>query len=168
MRKPIKDRFHMLSRVAAAATMLFASSMAWSGTIEAKLFDPVTGEVHDVRTFKNAVVDAGRAATAARLVANTTAAITHMACGSSATAVAAGQTTLVTETARVAVSTATSAAAVATLIATFPAGTATGTVNEVGLFNAGAAGTMYGRALTGAIGKPANLSLQFTWTITLS
>lgn len=168
MRKPFKDRFLMLSRVAAAASMLFASSMSWAGTIEAKLFDPVTGEVHDVRTFKNAVVDAGRTATAARLVASAVGPITHMACGSSATAVAAGQTTLVTEVARVACSTATSALAVATLIATFPAGTATGTVNEIGLFNANAAGTMYARALTGAIGKPANLSLQFTWTITLT
>ena len=168
MRKPFKDRFFLLSRIAAAGAMLFAGSMAWSGTIEAKLFDPGDGTVHDVRTFKNAVVDAGRAATAARLVASAVGPITHMACGSSATAVAAGQTTLVTEVARVAASTATSAAAVATIIATFPAGTATGTVNEIGLFNASSNGTMYARALTGAIGKPANLSLQFTWTITLS
>lgn len=93
---------------------------------------------------------------------------THIAIGSNATAEAVGQTTLVAETARVALDTRTNAANVATVIGTFPAGTGTGTVNEVGLFTAAAAGTMTQRALTGAITKPAGLGLQFTWTTTFN
>lgn len=88
---------------------------------------------------------------------------THIAIGSGTTAEAVGQTQLITETARVALDTRTNAANVATVIGTFPAGTGTGTVNEVGLFTANAAGTMTQRALTGAITKPAGLGLQFTW-----
>ena len=93
---------------------------------------------------------------------------THIAIGSGATAEAVGQTALTTETARVALDTCTNTANVATVIGTIPAGTGTGTVNEVGLFTANVGGTMTQRALTGAITKPAGLGLQFTWTTTFN
>lgn len=168
MNKSPKEVLHTLHRIAAAGIMLFASSMAVSGMVEAKLYDPVTGDVHDVRHFKNLTTTAGKNAMAARLTANTVVAITHLAMGSGATAPAVAQTAMITETARVALSSATSSGAIATFVATVPAGTGTGAVEEIGLFNAAAAGTMYARALTGTITKPAGLALQFTWTITIS
>jgi hypothetical protein len=117
--------------------------------------------------FKNLVVTTGKNLMAS-LWAGVGTAPTHIAMGSGATAEAVGQTTLVAETARVALDTRTSNLNVTTVIGTFPAGTGTGTVNEIGLFNAAAAGTMTQRALTGAITKPAGLGLQFTWTTTFN
>jgi hypothetical protein len=162
------ENLHMVDRIACAAMMSIADEMTMKGFVEAKLYDPETGDVHDVRHFKNLITTAGKTATAARLTGNTVLAVSHLAIGSGTTAPAVGQTALVTETARVAVSSGTNAANVATFVATIPAGTGTGTVEEIGLFNANAAGTMYARALTGSIGKPAGLALQFTWTMTLN
>lgn len=116
---------------------------------------------------KNLVVTTGKALMATLWCGSGTAP-THLACGSGSTAEAVGQTALVTETGRVAADSRTPAGAAATFVATVPAGTATGTINEIGLFNAASAGTMTQRALTGTITKPAGLGIQFTWTTTFS
>lgn len=124
--------------------------------------------VSEEHTIPNLVVDSGKAFLANRAIANTQNPISHVAIGSGTTPPAAAQTQLVAETARVALSTATSTNNVVNCAGTVPAGTGTGTVEEVALFNAASLGTMISRTLTGTITKPAGLGLQFTWTLTVN
>lgn len=167
----MKQQVKMFVRdaIAMAASMLVADKTGMKGSIrwhavdaDGKYVPGYDGERH------NLVVDTGHVLMASRLVANTNAAITHFGIGTGTTAAAAGQTALVTQVVRVAVDSATSSAKVATIVATVAAGTGTGTVEEIGLFNASTSGSMIARALTGTITKPAGLGLVFTWTVTVS
>jgi hypothetical protein len=163
-----KDKAFALDQIAAAAILATNDGVMPSGMVRWQYVDAGGMPIDGTGGFCNLVVDAGKAYIASRICGVAMNAISHVAIGSGTTAAAAGQTALVTETARVAISSATPVANVATYIATVPAGTGTGAVEEVGLFNAAAAGTMVARALTGSITKPAGLGLQFTWTITIS
>ena len=118
--------------------------------------------------IKNLVVDSGKAFLANRSISSAKNPISHVAIGSGTTPPAVGQTQLVAETARVALSTATSTNNVVNCAGTVPAGTGTGTVEEVALFNASVLGDMISRTLTGTITKPAGLGLQFSWTLTVN
>lgn len=119
--------------------------------------------------FKNLVVTTGLTYICSRMKDASATAMSHMAIGSSSTAPALGQTTLVTELARVALTSTTPTANTISYVAFFPAGTGTGSINEAGLFNDPAAGTMLCRSLFGAtIPKGAGDTLTVTWTITLS
>jgi hypothetical protein len=124
--------------------------------------------VSEDHVIKNLVVDSGKAFLANRSIASGKNPISHVAIGSGTTPPALGQTQLVAETARVALSTATSTNNVVNCAGTVPAGTGTGTVEEVALFNAATLGDMISRTLTGTITKPAGLGLQFTWTLTVN
>ncbi|WP_217468724.1 hypothetical protein, partial [Staphylococcus aureus] len=55
-----------------------------------------------------------------------------------------------------------------TAIATFPAGEATGSVSEAGLFSAITAGTMFSRVTFPAVPKGVGDELKITWVITAS
>jgi hypothetical protein len=165
----VKELFKIRDVVKAIGTMFVKDKVGGMvGKLEWHAIDKDGNRVegYDGHTH-NLVVDAGKTLAASRLVANTNAAITHFGVGTGTTAVAAGQTALVTQTARVAVDSATNSSNVVTVVATVPAGTATGTIEEIGLFNASSSGTMIARALTGTISKPAGLGLVFTWTITV-
>lgn len=96
--------------------------------------------------------------------------MSHVAIGSGSTAAADSQTELVTELARESgVYAHTDNTKVSTLTATFAAGTGTGTIREVAVLNAAAAGTMLSRALLGAARTKAVAdSLVVTYTFTLS
>lgn len=163
-----KDSSFAMDAVAAAALMAVNDGVMPMGMIKAQLVDKDNNPVGEPKIFRNLVVTTGLTYFASRGVGTAAAAIGWIAIGSGTTAVSAGQTALVTETARVAVSSSTNTGAVITVVATVPAGTGTGTVEEVGIFNAASVGTMVARALTGTITKPAGLGLQFTWTITFS
>lgn len=92
----------------------------------------------------------------------------HIAIGTSATAFSAAQTALQgTELDRNALSVS-RATAVLTYEATFAAGEGTGTIEEAGVFNAGAAGTMLSRFLTGTYTKGASNSLVIRWQLTVA
>jgi hypothetical protein len=91
-----------------------------------------------------------------------------MAIGSSDTSPALGNTTLGTETGRVALTSTTPSTTTITYVATFPAGTGTGSVEECGIFDAGAAGTLFARSTSLSLTKGAGDTLQITWTVTLS
>lgn len=162
------EKAFALDQVAAAAMMAMNDGVMPKGMVRWQYVDENNVPVEGSGGFSNLVVTSGLAYIASRICGVAAAAVGWLAIGSGTTAVSAGQTALVTETARVAITSATPAAAVATIIATVPAGTGTGTVEEVALLNAVSAGTMIARALTGTITKPAGLGLQFTWTITLS
>jgi hypothetical protein len=95
------------------------------------------------------------------------AAMGWMAGGTSSAATAAGQTALQgAELARVALDSSVDSTNTVDYVATFGAGVGTGTWEEVGLFNAGGAGTMLDRLLTGT--KVKNAGDTFTVTITLT
>lgn len=120
------------------------------------------------REVDNLVVTAGKGFAASRLVGVASAVMSHMAAGSGSTAAAAGDTALETELGRVALSSGTASGAVATYSATFPAGTATGTLREAGILNAGSGGTLLCRTVFAAITKGASDAVAITWTVTVS
>lgn len=129
------------------------------------------GQVKDTREVDNLVVDTGRTHIASRMVGVAQAIMSHMAIGTSATAAAAGQTTLVAEVGtRVTFTSYTNASQVVTAIATFGASnpaTAQG-IQEAGIFNASSAGTMLCRTTFSVVNKDPADTLQITWTITVN
>jgi hypothetical protein len=100
--------------------------------------------------------------------------VTHMGFGTSATAVAAADTALGAELAgngyaRVAVTKTNPTANVAQYVATLTGITAATTVQEAGLFNQAATGTLFAHQLTGAVAlQTAQDSLQITWQVTIN
>ena len=145
-------------------------SIKVNGHIQVRL----NGELIEDRA--NVVTVAGKTALAALL--NGTAAgnslVTHMGFGSGTTAAAASQTALTTELsgggyARVSVTRSNPSAGVIQYQATLTGLSSSVTVQEVGLFSAATAGTMFARQLTGAVAlSSASDSLQITWTVTFS
>lgn len=126
------------------------------------------GVVVDDGHVNNLVVAMGKAFLANRCVSNNKAALTHLAVGTSKVIAVLTQTALLAETARVPLSSTMSLGNVVSCTGVIPAGTGTGTIEEVGLFNANSGGDMISRAVTGTITKPAGLALQFTWTLTVN
>lgn len=94
------------------------------------------------------------------------AAMSHMGIGTGSTAETLGDTTLQAEAARVAFASKTSSANVASYVATFPAGTGTGSITELGIFNASSNGIMLLRKTFGVITKSAGMSLTLTMQVT--
>lgn len=128
------------------------------------------GEVKETREVDNLVVTTGRDAIIERLDSSpATAAPTHMAVGTGATAPVAGNTTLGAEIDRNALTSNTASGGVLTMVGNWAAGDATNAaIAEAGVFNAAAAGTLYSRATFTAINKGASDTLQITWTYTLT
>lgn len=97
----------------------------------------------------------------------------YLALGTSATAFAVGQTALVGEITTLGLeraqdATPTEAAAVLSIDYTWTA-TGAATLNEVGLFNAAAAGTMLGRTVLAApVAMVTDSTYKYTYTITVS
>ena len=145
-------------------------SIKVTGHIQVRL----NGELIEDRP--NVVTTAGKTALATLL--NGTSAgnslVTHMGFGSGTTAAAASQTALTTELSgggyvRVAVTRSNPSAGVIQYQATLTGITTAVTVQEVGLFSASTAGTMFARQLTGAVAlSSASDSLQVTWQVTFS
>lgn len=126
------------------------------------------GVVVERREIKNLVVDAGKNLIANRLASNTPVAPSHMAVGTSATAPAAGNTTLGAELVRVANSSATPSGNTVVYSAYYAPGVGTGTLAEAGLFNAASAGTMLCRTTFSPVGKGAPDAITITWTLTIN
>ena len=127
-----------------------------------------SGDIQEYE-YKNLVVNAGLNLICQRLKDDLTVVPSHMAVGSSATAPAGGQTALLGELGRVALSSVAVSSNQIEFDATFPPGTATGTINEAGIFNDVSAGTMLSRSLfLAAIPKGAGDSLAVIWTLTFS
>lgn len=140
------------------------------GQLHCVLRNEETGEIKHEFTVDNLVVTTGKAWLAKRLAAESANEMTHMAVGSSATAPGVGDTALLgTELGRVAFDSKVRTANAVTMIATFPAGTATGTLNEAGIFDGSAGTTMLSRvAFSGPVTKGAADSFQVTWTVTMT
>lgn len=125
------------------------------------------GEVVEERHIPNLVVTAGRSFIASRVVGVASAVMSHMAVGTSSTAAAAGQTALVAEVGRTALSSGTATSSDVTYVASFGPGVGTGALQEAGVFNAGAAGTMLCRTTFAVVNKGAGDTLQITWTVSV-
>lgn len=119
---------------------------------------------------KNLVVNTGKDYIASRMSSNTANIMSHMAVGTGSTAAAVGQTLLVTEIARVPLTSQTVTSNSITYVASYPAGTATGTLQEAGIFNGGttAANTMLCRTVFSSVAKGAADSITITWVVSIT
>lgn len=117
----------------------------------------------------NLVVTLGKQWIANRM-ANQGTVASHIGIGSSATAAALADAALGAQLARVAMSVSggTVSGATVTYSAFFGAGVGTGSVQEAGLFDAAAAGTLIARTAGNVITKLANDTLTINWTITIN
>lgn len=130
----------------------------------------LNGEV--VRDFDNLIVDSGFDAICASLGDSSVsrpAAFDYIAVGIDGTAPASGNTGLGGQLMRKKATYAhTIGTKVWTLEVTFAPGDATGAIQESGVFNAAAAGTMLSRQTFAVVNKAASDTLVVTWTFTLS
>lgn len=125
------------------------------------------GNVVEKVYIPNLVVNIGKNYIASRLIGTTPATMTHIALGSNSTVAVVGDATLGTELGRVVLTSATTLDNVVTYTATFPAGVATGGIQEAGLFNASAAGTMLARTTFPIVNKGASDVLALSWSVTI-
>lgn len=137
---------------------------------ELKLTGHVTVALNDaiIQEIPNLVVTAGKGYVASRMKDTSASAMSHMAAGTDNTAAAAGDSALGTESGRVTLTSTTVSSNVITYVATFPAGTATATLVEAGLFNASSGGTLLCRTVFAAVNKGSLDSMTVTWAITAS
>lgn len=132
------------------------------------------GIVKDQKEIPNLVVKAGRDFIASRMIGTSLNAMSHMAVGSTDTAVSASDTALVAEAARVTLDSSSVGDSpdqnVVTYVATFPVNTPSTTLSavEAGIFNASTAGTMLCRTTFPVVNKTADDILTITWTITIN
>jgi len=128
------------------------------------------GAIKQEQEVKNLVVTTGLGYIASRMKDATATAMTHMAIGTGTTAVAAGNTGLVTESARVALTSTTVTGSAIAYVATFPAGTpaSLSAITEAGIFNASSAGTMLCRTVFSVVNKDVGDTMSITWTVTMA
>lgn len=146
---------------------MFSDSVGIKGSLDIKLIDN-HGDLKDQRHINNLVVAVGKDLIASRLVGNTLAVPSHMAVGSSNTAVTTSQTALGSELGRVTLDSTSRSTNTITYVGTFPAGTGTGSLTEAGIFNAGASGNMLCRTNFNEVNKAAGDTIVITWNVTIS
>lgn len=151
---------------------MLVENLKATGVLRLHLVDPQGNTLVD-REERNLVVDAGLAYIASRMKDATATAMSHMAIGTSSTAAADAQTTLVTETARVALTSTTIVTTTVTndsvqYVATFGAGTGTGAITEAGILNAASVGTLLCRTVFSVVNKGASDTLTITWKVTIA
>ena len=168
------------------------------GSVDLKLIGP-NGEVKDSRYIPNLVVQSGKTYIAARMLgpggavailnsSTVTSCMGYMAIGTSTTAAATTDTSLLTEVAfggdiaaysRAQLTTSSYSTGIVTYVATFavnnPQRTNTSNttaITEAGIFNSSntqvSGGTMLCRTTFNAVNKGNDDTLQITWTITVS
>lgn len=137
------------------------------GHLLVEVFD-ADGNRKDYREVDNLVTTVGKNLIADRLLASPTLGVpTHIGVGTSGTAATVGDTTITGET-RVALTSKTRATNVVTYVGDWAAGSATGTLQETGLWDASSGGNLDGRAVYTSIAKGASDTLKITWTWTVS
>jgi len=125
------------------------------------------GSVVEKAYIPNLVVNVGKNYIASRMIGATPSVMTHIALGSNSTAAVNGDSTLGTELGRVALTSATSLDNVVTYTATFPAGTASGGIQEAGIFNASAAGVMLARTTFPIVNKSTTDVIAISWAVSI-
>lgn len=143
-----------------------------TGALVVELFDE-NGVSKNRIEIPNLVVAVGRYYIAQRMItAGAPTTMSHMALGSSSTTPVAGDTTLGVELGRVGLTGGAGTVAAnsnqVVYTASFPAGTATGSIKEAGIFNAASAGTLLARTTFADVNKGALDSLAVTWTVSIN
>lgn len=146
---------------------MFNDSISVKGSLKIQKYNE-NFELQDERNINNLVVAVGKEVIAARLVGNTLAVFSHMAVGSSNTAVTTSQTALGSELGRVTLDSSSRTSNTIAYVATFPAGTGTGTLTEAGIFNSGATGNMLCRTNFNDVNKAAGDTIVITWNVTIA
>ena len=131
------------------------------------------GSLKEDVLIKNLVVNVGLSWISSRMLDNTSQVVSHMGVGTSSTATAAAQTTLIAEAGtRAAISAATCVTTnvandAVQYVATFDANNPVGltAITEAGLFNASTGGSMIARTVFPVINKDVDDSLAITWKI---
>ena len=136
------------------------------GHVKAEVFGP-DGKLKESAEDHNLILTVGKNMIADRLLASPTLGVpTHMGVGTSGTAPAAGDTTITSET-RVALTSKSRSTNVVTYVGDWAAGSATGTLQEAGLWDASSSGNLVGRATFSSVSKGAADTLKVTWTWTI-
>lgn len=165
-----KKDFDMLKKLAflRGKLALLRDAVRVSGKWTIKCFE--AGLFKWVDSGHNLVVTTGLSHIADQLSDQGEGAMSHMAAGSDNTAPAAGQTALLSQLgSRVALdSTTQTGGNTVVYVCTFGPGAATGTWEEVGIFNASTSGIMLDRLLTGTKVKAAAETFEVTITLTIS
>lgn len=141
---------------------MIADGLKLTGVLTIRLIgaDGVEKERHVVR---NTVTTAGKQGAADQLLASPSLGKpTHMAIGTGTP----GATALGTEVARSALTSKSRSGAVVTAIGDFAAGTGTGTITEVALFDASSSGNMWSSATSFSTIKGATDALQISYALT--
>lgn len=146
---------------------MFTETIQIKGDLKIEVLD-LNGKITDSREVKNLVVTTGKAYIASRMSSNTTVIMSHMALGTSNTSPVVGNTGLTTQVGRVALDSTATVGPTTTYIGTFPAGTATGTIAEAGIFNASSGGSMLCRTNFNEVNKGAADTIVITWNVTVS
>lgn len=136
----------------------------FKGVVHLRLWNEAGELVKEVLNH-NLVVTTGLNWVASRMEGVASDIMSHIAVGTGSTAPAIGDTALGGELSRVALTSGVAAAATITYITTFSAGQGTGALQEAGIFNAAAAGTMLARVTFPVINKGASDTLQISWSI---
>lgn len=166
--RPFGDLTKAADTVFVRIKSLLSDGIKISGKWQIKCFDE-SGGLKWVDTGKNLVVTSGLGHIADQLSDQGEGAMSHMGAGDDNTAPAAGQTDLISSLVRVALdSTTQTGGNTVVYVATFGAGVGTGSWEEVGIFNAAAAGVMLDRLLTGTKVKAAGETFEVTITLTIS
>jgi hypothetical protein len=146
---------------------LMRDGVEMTGEVTLELRDKY-GALIDFRVIKNLVTTAGKTFQASRMAGASAAVMSHVAAGSGVVAAAVGDTALGAELGRGALTSTTPSANTVTYVAILGAGTGTGAVTELGIFNDPTAGTMLARTVFSVVNKGPSDTLAVTWVITNS
>lgn len=135
------------------------------GTLLITVYDE-NHNIKDTVKVNNLVVNVGKNYIASRITSNASVLMSHMALGSSNTSPTSSDTTLGNELGRVALDSSQVTNNTIAYIATFPAGVATGTLKEAGIFNANANGTMMCRSQF-SVTKDASDTIVISWNLAI-
>lgn len=145
---------------------MIKDSLKIRGDVSILVFDQ-NQQLKDKREIKNLVVATGKNYIAQRMTSNNTVIMSHMGVGSGNVAPTTSDANLITQTDRIVLDSSAVTSNVITYVTTFPAGNATGTIAEAGIFNAGSGGTMLCRTNFNEVNKGASDVIVITWNITV-
>lgn len=162
------DRLKMIVAGIRGRKLSDSEVLQFKCNVNVQLYDEATGELKLDKDYHNLITTAGKdlllAASSAKKVAD----FNRVGIGSNSTAASTSDTALGTELARSsgAVTPTNPDSHTLQFQQTFAAGTGTGTVREVGLFDANSSGNMLNRTVIGDIVKAAGDALTVTVQIT--
>lgn len=145
---------------------MFNETLKLRGNLDIVVYDEQK-QVKDHRKVKNLVVASGKNYIASRMESNTAVIMSHMALGSGNIAPVTSDTTLSGEIDRIVLDSTTITNNTLTYVCTFPAGNATGTLAEAGIFNNPTAntGAMLCRTNFNEVNKGASDIIVITWNV---